>query len=216
MALTSSPKQKVFELTAVVITGVGKFLFVDLWPYKGIYVAVACIVWIAFIIWQFIRNRTRLIEQGFTKKYFRQSFLKLLPVAIGCIVLFVAAGLIRDTIVFNLNILPVLLLYPVWGVIQQYLMMALFAGNLHELKGDRWPKSIIIAFTAIVFSIVHFPSLLLVGGTFILALIYTNHYIYRKQRNLWVLGLYHGWLACFFYYLVLGRDAWVEIMKVFQ
>jgi hypothetical protein len=211
----SSGRQKTFELFAVALTGAGKFIFVDLWYYKGWYVSIACVLWISYIVWQWRRDGKRLKLLGFTRMGFRESFLRLFPFAAGCIILFVIMGLFRNSITLNWHVIPILLLYPIWGVIQQFLMMALFAGNLHDVKGHTWPKMAIMVATAFVFSIVHFPSNMLVGGTFILAFVYSNHYLYRGYKNLWVLGLYHGWLAGLFYYLVLGRDPWEEMMRVF-
>lgn len=57
-------------------------------------------------------------------------------------------------------------------------------------------------------AIAHYPFLLLIGATFLLALVYTT--LYFRGRNLLALGIYHGWLATFFFYWVLGRDSWLE------
>jgi uncharacterized protein len=46
-------------------------------------------------------------------------------------------------------------------------------------------------------------------GTFILALLYG--YIYLRSRNLYVLGLFHGWLGALFFYTVVGRDPFAEV-----
>jgi uncharacterized protein len=47
-----------------------------------------------------------------------------------------------------------------------------------------------------------------------MALIYTMLYI--KFRNLWVLGIFHGWLGCFFYFFVLHRDSWLEFIAAIR
>jgi uncharacterized protein len=96
-------------------------------------------------------------------------------------------------------------------VIQQFLIVSLISGNLRDLKNMHLPVAIIIIITSIIFSSVHYPSLLLMAATFVLALLYTPAYL--RHKNLWALGLYHGWLACFFYFFVLGRDAWLEVIK---
>jgi len=36
--------------------------------------------------------------------------------------------------------------------------------------------------------------------------------LFLKYRNLWALGLFHGWLAAVFYFLALGRDPWLELI----
>ena len=50
-------------------------------------------------------------------------------------------------------------------------------------------------------------------GTFILALLYTT--VYLRERNLFALGLFHGWLGALFYYTVVGRDPYMEVFRQF-
>ncbi|MGI9544705.1 MAG: CPBP family glutamic-type intramembrane protease, partial [Cyclobacteriaceae bacterium] len=95
--------------------------------------------------------------------------------------------------------------------IQQFLVVGLVAGNMRDLEGKNVPLSIIVVVTSITFSVVHLPSLLLVLATLLLAIVYTLHYL--RTRNLWTLGLFHGWLGGLFYFIVLGRDPWVEVFS---
>jgi hypothetical protein len=39
---------------------------------------------------------------------------------------------------------------------------------------------------------------------------YTYGWLYRKEKNLFVLGLFHGWLGALLFYTVVGRDVWEE------
>jgi hypothetical protein len=57
--------------------------------------------------------------------------------------------------------------------------------------------------------ILHYPSIWLVIGTSILALFYG--YIFLKGRNVYVLGIFHGWLGGLFYYTVVRRDPFAEV-----
>jgi hypothetical protein len=34
--------------------------------------------------------------------------------------------------------------------------------------------------------------------------------VYIKWRNLWAMGIAHGWIATFILYFVLERDLWAE------
>jgi hypothetical protein len=36
--------------------------------------------------------------------------------------------------------------------------------------------------------------------------------IFLRWRNVWPLGICHGWLGVLFYFWVLGRDPWLEIL----
>lgn len=105
--------------------------------------------------------------------------------------------------------LPLLALYPIWGLIQQFLVQSLFARNLQrEFAVFRSPLRI-APLAALVFSVVHWPDLRLCALTFVLGLVFTP--IYLRWRNLWPLGMWHGWLGVFAYFWVLARDPWVEM-----
>ena len=73
---------------------------------------------------------------------------------------------------------------------------ALGRGNSHS--------ALALVSGAAVFSSVHLPNWELTAGTFGLGFAYTPLYL----RNLWPLGLYHGWLGVFFYFWVLGDNPW--------
>lgn len=89
--------------------------------------------------------------------------------------------------------------------------MSLYAGNLADMD-TKISKLFIIISTALLFGLIHYPFTLLMIGTFFLALFYT--YTFLRFRNLYVLGFFHGWLGAFFYYLVLGRDTYLEVFEV--
>lgn len=127
------------------------------------------------------------------------------------IVLFFVYGIVNDTLIISWHLFPMLLLYPAWGVIQQFLMIAIIAVNLDDLKGVKINRLVIILLTAILFSIVHYPSVPLVISTFILGICYA--FFFLRYRNIWVLGVFHGWLGAFFYFFVLKRDSWLEVLN---
>lgn len=205
-------RTRVCEMLAVLLTGIGKFIFVDWLGYKLGFIVAAIIGWALYV---YVRHRSRpgvLRYWGVRGDTFRKSFFRLLPPAAAAVALFAAVGYARGALVWSWHLLPVLLLYPVWGVIQQFLVVGLVAGNLSDFAGRRFSRAGVVAVTAAVFSSVHFPALLLAAGTFILAVVYTL--VYLRTRNLWALGLYHGWLGAFFYFFVLGRDPWQEVIAV--
>jgi hypothetical protein len=47
-------------------------------------------------------------------------------------------------------------------------------------------------------------------ATFAMALLYT--FLFLKERNIIPLGIFHGVLGGMFYYIVLKRDLWVELI----
>lgn len=209
--VTIPDRRRLLEIGAVALTGIGKFIFVDLLPYKFWYITVAVIVWIIYIVVRKSMTQEILSYWGFSSHNFKKLFLVLLPVVIIITLAFVLYAYMHNTLTINWHILLILFIYPLWGTIQQFLMISLVAGNLRDLRSIHLNDVMIILITAVLFSSVHFPSLMLVMATFILALVYTP--LFLKYRNVWPLGIYHGWLAGFFYFFVLNRDPWNEVFN---
>lgn len=210
-----SNKRRVLEISAVILTAIGKFVFMDYLNWRFAFVAVAIISWSIYII-HCHRTRPGIIKYwGFRTDNFKSVIRKVLPFGALSVIVFFAAGLYQNTINISWHIIPILIMYPIWGIIQQFLLIALTAGNLQDLKGQHPNKWIIILFSALLFASVHYPFVRLIIGTFILAVFYG--FIYLSERNIYVLGLFHGWLGGLFYYTVLGRDPFLEMFsKIFH
>ncbi|MCI4670363.1 MAG: hypothetical protein MRZ79_19655 [Bacteroidia bacterium] len=181
----------------------------DLLNWRFIYIAMACIFWIVYVVIRCRKERALLYYWGFRTDNFWKSFLTVLPFGLLSVFIFFVIGQYLGTNIMSWHIIPLLFLYPIWGCIQHFLMMGLLAGNLRDMESQSIPGILIVVFTSILFSIVHFPFQLLVLGTFLLAIFYCI--IYLKEKNLYVLGIFHGWLGAFFFYTVMERDAFLEV-----
>jgi len=94
--------------------------------------------------------------------------------------------------------------YPVWGLLQQALLQGLVTGNLAKLPG-RWGHTLPVTLaSATLFSLVHWPQTELMVGTFLLGLAFSP--IWLRWRNVWPLGVVHGWLGVGVFYVVMGQD----------
>lgn len=100
-------------------------------------------------------------------------------------------------------------LYPLWGVIQQFLVLGIFVGNLEQIAALRDRPRALVLIGVAVFAIVHLPEPMLVPGTAALATFYVPHFL--RYRNLWPLGVVHGWLGTLYFYWVLGQDPWLRL-----
>lgn len=118
-----------------------------------------------------------------------------------------AIGLARGTFVVDGNLLPLFVLYPLWGLVQQLLTLGLVVGNLERLGVARpW----LVATAGIGFAAVHLPDWPLCGATLLLGIVCCL--LFLRCRNLWPLGVLHGWLGACFYRWVLARDPWAELL----
>jgi len=206
-----SNKRRILEISAVILTAIGKFIFMDYLNWRFPFVAIAIISWITYIIYRSKKQPTILKYWGFRTDNFKTVLKKVLPFGLLAVMSFIGVGFYQSTINITWHIIPILILYPLWGTIQQFLLIALTAGNLQDVKGQKLNKGIIIFLSALLFGLIHYPYSWLMIATFILAIFYG--WIYLKERNLYVLGLFHGWLGGIFYYTVLERDPFLEMFE---
>ena len=198
-----------YEIAAVLLTGAGKFLFMDFLQWKLMFIIISIVGWTAYVIYRSKKSEDILSSWGFRTDNFKQVLNMLLPFGILSILAFFIVGYFLGTINLTWHIIPILLLYPIWGVIQQFLVISLVAGNLQDFKGNKLNDFLIILLTALLFGFIHYPYYWLILGTFILALVYG--YVYLKARNVYVMGLFHGWLGGLFFYTIVGRDPFAEV-----
>ncbi len=212
--MQKSDKEKWLEILAVVLTGSMKFVFMDWLDFRTFYIVAACAFWFLFIIRKYKNNPSVLKRWGFKKQNLRQSLLFLLP--FGAVVLagIIFYGIKVNATFLNWHIIPIFLLYPAWGIIQQFIVLGLVAGNLRSLKNTRIMDWQVMFITSLLFALVHCNSTPLVIYTFVMEVIFVITYF--KWRNLWALGLFHGWVSSFFLFFVLKRDLLNELLIIFQ
>ena len=201
--------RKYFEIVAVLLTGVLKIILMDALELRVVYIFSAIGFWLFYIIWRVSQDKENLERWGIRKENFEETLRLLALFGAFAVVGFSIYGTGASTLIFNWHLFPLLLLYPLWGMVQQFLMMSMVAGNLSELGNKSLPHWAIVLLTSLLFCSVHLNNLVLAGGTFLLAILYTM--LFLKWRNLWPLGLFHGWIGAFFYFFVLGIDPWVMV-----
>jgi len=198
-----------YEILAVLLTGAGKLVFMDVLNWKLFFIILSIVGWTAYVIYRHKNVKGILAYWGFRTDNVKEVTLKILPFGVVSIIAFLIVGYMRNTINFNWHIIPILIFYPIWGVIQQFLVIGLVAGNMQDLQKNKLNQFAIIVLTATLFGLVHYPYYWLIAGTFVLALVYG--FIYLKARNVYVMGLFHGWLGGLFFYTVVGRDPFAEV-----
>lgn len=202
-----SNRQRILEIFAVLLTSLGKFIFMDVLNWRFMFILITILLWSAYVYFRSRKSPEVFQQWGFRRDNFRKVTRIVLPFATLSILLCFIIGYYRNTIQLTWHILPILVLYPIWGIIQQFLLIALTAGNLQELSNGKFRIPVILV-SAILFGLIHYPYGWLMLGTFLLALFYG--YTYLRERNVYVLGIFHGWLAAFYFYTVVGRDPFQE------
>lgn len=209
MKTPGTNKQRKYEIAAVLLTAAGKFIFMDFLQWKLLFIVVSTLGWGGYVLYRSKKESAMLTHWGFRTDNFKKVLGLVLPFGLVAVAAFFTTGYFLGTINITWHILPILLLYPIWGVIQQFLVIGLMAGNLQDLENQKLSKPVIIVLTALLFGVVHYPYYWLMVGTFALALFYG--FIYLKERNVYVMGLFHGWLGGLFFYTVVNRDPFAEV-----
>lgn len=202
-------KFRLFEIFAVLITGLLKFVLMDWINLRAVYICSACIFWVIYIYVKYKNDHGILKYWGFQKNNFIPSFLFLLPFAVISIIGILIYGFIHKSVIMNWHIIPILILYSFWGLIQQFMTAGVISGNLMAIKKINFKKYQIIIITSLIFSLVHYPAPYLMVYTFFMELIFLS--VYFKWKNLWSLGIYHGWINSFLLFYVMQRDLWSEL-----
>jgi len=206
-----SDRRRCWEILAVIITGLGKFIFVDILPLKFWYISIAILSWSVYVVTQGQKEKNLYQYWGFTFNNFKKVFLLILPFAMILIIAFWIYGKYTNSLIVNWHITFIFILYPIWGIVQQFLMVGLVARNLKDMQSLKLSTTIIILITSILFCIVHFPSIPLVIATLIMGMIYAH--LFLRFNTIVPLGLYHGWMGGLFYFFALGRDPWNEVFN---
>jgi hypothetical protein len=188
------------------LTAALHFVFYDLLPGRGPFIAVTMLLWVTYFVFRVRQKPAAGQEFGLSRQGFSDSAKAAAAVfavgAAGC----AAVGFSRGRLILVPHMLILLVLYPIWGLIQQLLVQAMFVRNLI----GRTSTPLVVLMAGILFGVVHLPYVQLAVATAVLGAVFTL--IFIRWRNVWPLGVCHGWLGVFFYYWVLGRDPWLEII----
>ena len=174
-----------------------------------VFIAGACLYWACFVAVRGFRHPRVFRQWGFrSENLLRASAIP--AVLLGAAALALGAyAFAQGRFVLPLDAVLLFLLYPVWGLAQQFLALGVAVQNLELVPalGRPWLLAVI---GAALFGAVHAPDWWVVAATFLLELILVP--VFLRYRNLWPLGVLHGWLGVLFYLLGLGRNVLAECL----
>ena len=125
LMLPISDRRRLLEIVAVVLTAIGKFVFMGALNWRLPYVTFAIICWASYIIYRAKQDRHILKYYGFRADNFKEVIKLILPFGTISILTFFIIGYIQGSINLTWHIIPILISYPIWGTIQQFLTIGL-------------------------------------------------------------------------------------------
>ena len=191
------------ELVAVVAAGAGHIateltLSATAATFYNVGVSIA---FLGYLAWRVRSTPGVLRYWGFRGDNLREAALAQLPFLVTGVLALLAYGFATGSPGLPHTFWLTLVLYPVWGIAQQFALQNLIANNVAGFVA-RPPAIALLA--AILFAVSHYPRLELVTLTLVAGFFFT--WIYRKAPNLWVIGTAHGLLGSMAFYIVLRED----------
>lgn len=164
-----------------------------------------------FVYFDFSIKKISLKSVGLRFDNLNMAFSATISIFILTLVLFLIANIflsykckgrinLRHKIVQK-NFFKSLLLYPLWGIVQQFLVLGFFYYYVSSLFGVGWLSFFTTVF---FFSTIHFPNIKFMIFTFLGEVLIL--YFFTLVPNIIILGIYHGIFGTLFYYLFLSDD----------
>ncbi|MEP0547160.1 MAG: CPBP family glutamic-type intramembrane protease [Rhodothermales bacterium] len=194
------------EMGAVALTGVGHLVF-SAHDASGVFIPLAAGGWGSYVGYRAATEPGFLGDLGLTGRDLGPAFRDTSILAAGAITGMVVVGAAQGTLTVDADLLPLLALYPAWGIVQQTLVQGFVTRHLDDAGLGPWA---VTPLSAVAFGSVHVPNWKLTAATTALGAAYAP--LWLRHRNVWPLGLYHGWLGAAYYRWVLDRNPWKEIV----
>jgi hypothetical protein len=177
---------------------------------QQVFIPAAAVGWGGYLGYRAYSEPGYLRRAGFRRQGFGPSFREATLWAGLTLGVMGGIGYAQGALVLHRDMLPLLALYPVYGLLQQFLVQTLVARNIAEALPPERRGRIVVPITTLAFGAVHLPNLELTAATVPLGFWTTR--IYLKHGNLWPLGFYHGTMAIFYYFWVLERNPWLYVV----
>ena len=173
------------------------------------YNVAVSVAFAGYLLWRARRSPGALRAWGMRRDNFRPALVAHGALGLGGAVALVAYGLISGELFLPATFWLTLVLYPVWGIAQQFALQSLVARNL----ADRFSNTPTLALVAAgLFALAHYPRLELVALTLVAGFLLTM--VYRRFPNLWAVGIVHGLLGSLAFYVVLKEDPGRVILEL--
>ena len=193
------------EAGAVVLTGLGHLAASEA-GVSGAYIPLVILGWGGYVGVRATTEPGYLADLGFTGENLGRAVRDVGLLSAGAALGMGVYGARRGSLRLDASMLPLLVLYPAWGLTQQMLVQGYLTRPLAEAG---LPAVAVAPITAAAFGAVHVPNWELTAATTALGGAFAPLYLW--DRNLRPLGVAHGGRGALFYVWVLDRDPWAEL-----
>lgn len=205
LALPRLDARAAAEAGAVVLTGVGH-LAASRAGVSGPYIPLVIAGWGGYVGYRATTEPGYLAGLGFTDENLGRAARDVGLLAAGAALGMGVYGAANGSLRLDASMLPLLVLYPAWGLTQQMLVQGFLTRPLAEAG---LPTLAVAPITGAAFGAVHVPNWALTAATTAMGGAFAP--LYLRDGNLWPLGVAHGGLGALFYVWVLDLDPWAEL-----
>lgn len=200
----------ILEVGALVFTAAAHLLTWQ-WPVvHGVLVAGLVLGWCGWFAVRCRRHDGLHRELGLTRQGLGETLRLTVPLALLAALAFGMLGLLRGTLSLPWTLALLALSYPLWGLTQQLMVQGVLVRHLDRLPAlSRRPWAIALA-AGLLFGAVHWPFPALMLGTSLMGAVFAL--VYLRHRNVWPLGLLHGWVGALFFLWVMDKDPMMELL----
>jgi hypothetical protein len=172
-----------------------------------IFNSIAFAAGLAYLVWRASTTQALLYRWGFRVSNFWTAFCSHLPFFACATVALLIWGGISGRLPLPGTFWVAALLYPFFGVAQQFIVQNLLMANLRGLI--RRPGLCALA-AAFLFCLSHLPRIALSTWALIAGFFLTL--AYQRHPNLWAIGIVHGLLAALAFHTVFAEDPGARIL----
>ncbi len=193
------------EMGAVALTGVGH-LAASRAGVSDVFIPVVIAGWGGYVGARSLTEPGFLGELGLTGHNLGRASRDVALFSAGAALGMAAYGAANGSLHLDPTLVPLLLLYPAWGITQQTLVQGFLT---RHLDAAGLPTLAVVPVSAAAFGSVHVPNWPLTAATTVMGGAFAP--LYLRDGNVLPLGVAHGALGALFYVWVLDRDPYAEI-----
>lgn len=199
------------EIVAAIATAILHAIVVGIFELRGLFIAVALVAWSTYIASRVRSDPRVLVAWGLSSQGLRPTIRVGALVATLALAAMALHAVLLENLRLHWHMLPLLLLYPVWGLVQQLLVQGMFVSNVLPVSSRPLARAGAIVVAGLLFGCVHLPDLVSVSSTALMGTVFAG--IFVRHRNVWPLGVLHGVLGVPFFFWVLERDPLLELLQ---
>ena len=187
------------EIFATLAGGIGYVIFHKKLAANAWFIITLLVALLFYAFWESKFGDRDLRYFGIRKDNLKEA-TKWNIIVLGPVLFGLSIYAIINGINHPLHFFYAVLLYPIWGIIQQFIFQGIFLNACKKVGLGYF--SIVLA--AFAYAIVHYPSIFMMKITALGGILFSALFYFRP--NIVPIGIFHGVFGAFLYYVLRNKD----------